>query len=454
MGNQSSFSSLTIGLIIASLLIGAGGGYFAAFSSFQPRIGDLEDQVATMTIQVNDLTTALNQPGNDEDDLESQASILESQVTGLQSQITDLNAQISNLESELGDAQETLSQRDESITELGTSLGEKNVIIDEKNALISELEATLAGYEDQIESLAARNETSTETDALSSIDSWLYQLQEVDVNAIGETSFDLIVIDYSQDGDEETRFTHDEISALKDSPGGSKIVLAYMSIGEAEDYRWYWQNAWDRGRDGNPDSGAPSWLGPSNLDWVGNYKVRYWEESWQSIIYGSAESYLDKIISTGFDGVYLDIIDAYEYWGPEGESGMERASAPEEMVEFVVSLAEYARVEKGVEDFLIFPQNGEALANYPEYVEVVSGIGKEDTWYDDDTPQPDSYSQEVIEYLNVFSQAGKLVLVVDYVTETDLIDTFYLLAESNGYVPYSTDRELDRITINPGHLPA
>jgi len=315
-------------------------------------------------------------------------------------------------------------------------------------------QSRIRDLEDQIESLAARNDSSNETGTPSSIDSWLYQLQEVDVDAVGETGFDLVVIDYSQDGDEETRFTRDEISALKDSPGGSKIVLAYMSIGEAEDYRWYWQNAWDRGGDGAPDSGAPSWLGPSNPDWVGNYKVRYWEESWQSIIYGSADSYLDKIISTGFDGVYLDIIDAYEYWGPEGESGMERASAPEEMVEFVVSLAEYARVEKGVEDFLIFPQNGEALANYPEYVQVVSGIGKEDTWYDDDTPQPDSYSQEVIEYLNVFSQAGKLVLVIDYVTETDLIDSFYLLAESNGYVPYSTDRELDRITINPGHLPA
>jgi endo-alpha-1,4-polygalactosaminidase (GH114 family) len=60
---------------------------------------------------------------------------------------------------------------------------------------------------------------------------------------------------------------------------------------------------------------------------------------------------------------------------------------------------------------------------------------------------------EVIDYLDVFSQAGKLVLVVDYVTEADLIDSFYILAESNGYVPYSTVRDLDRITINSGHRP-
>ena len=378
---------------------------------------------------------------------------MDDQITGLQSQISDLNSQISDLESELEDAQETISQRDETITALGISISEMNAIIDEKDANISELESTIADYETQIEALEAQIETSVEMNTILATSSWLYLLQEIDLNAVGETKFDLVVIDYSRDGDDETRFTSDEISDLKDSPGGSKIVLAYMSIGEAEDYRWYWQNSWDRNRDGNPDSGAPSWLGPSNPDWIGNYKVRYWDEAWQSLIYGSDESYLDKIISSGFDGVYLDIIDAYEYWGPEGESGMERTSALEEMVDFVLTLAEYARVVKGVDDFLIFPQNGEALANYSEYVQVVSGIGKEDTWYDDDAPQPDSYTAEVIDYLNIFSQAEKLVLVVDYVTETDLIDNFYFLAESNGYVPYSTIRELDTITINAGHHP-
>ena len=86
-------------------------------------------------------------------------------------------------------------------------------------------------------------------------------------------------------------------------------------------------------------------------------------------------------------------------------------------------------------------------------MQVVSGIGKEDSWYDDNAPQPDSYTEEVIDYLNVFREAGKIVLVVDYVTETDLIDNFYFLAEINGYVPYSTVRDLDRITINAGHIP-
>ncbi|MFQ5795846.1 MAG: endo alpha-1,4 polygalactosaminidase [Candidatus Bipolaricaulia bacterium] len=88
--------------------------------------------------------------------------------------------------------------------------------------------------------------------------------------------------------------------------GGSRLVIAYMSIGEAEDYRYYWQAEWKP----NP----PSWLAEENPDWPGNYKVRYWDRNWQNVIYESNDSYLKKILDAGFDGVYLDIIDAFEYF--------------------------------------------------------------------------------------------------------------------------------------------
>jgi cysteinyl-tRNA synthetase len=79
-----------------------------------------------------------------------------------------------------------------------------------------------------------------------------------------------------------------------------------MSIGEAEDYRYYWQSDWEVG---NPD-----WLAEENPDWEGNYKVKYWDSDWQSIFYGNDASYLKKITDAGFNGVYLDIIDAFEYF--------------------------------------------------------------------------------------------------------------------------------------------
>ncbi len=172
---------------------------------------------------------------------------------------------------------------------------------------------------------------------------FVYQLQRIDLRAIGETKFDLVIIDSSRDGSDARRFTASQISALKDSPGGPKRVLAYMSIGEAEDYRWYWQRSWDANGDGEPDDGAPAWLGPSNPDWPGNYKVRYWNPAWQRMVY----DYVDKILAAGYDGVYLDIVDAYEYWGPGGPSGLDRPTAEREMVRFVKSIAEYARVKHG-----------------------------------------------------------------------------------------------------------
>jgi cysteinyl-tRNA synthetase, unknown class len=105
-------------------------------------------------------------------------------------------------------------------------------------------------------------------------------------------------MDYSRNGSDEDKFTADEISTLKDSPGGQKRVLSYLSIGEAENYRWYWAEKLGRNRNGKPDAGAPAWLGSSNPDWPGN-KVRYWDAGWQEIVY----AYVDKVLDADYDGV-------------------------------------------------------------------------------------------------------------------------------------------------------
>ncbi len=278
---------------------------------------------------------------------------------------------------------------------------------------------------------------------------FVYQLQRIDLRAIGETKFDLVIIDYSRDGSDARRFTASQISALKDSPGGPKRVLAYMSIGEAEDYRWYWRRSWDANGDGKPDDGAPAWLGPSNPDWPGNYKVRYWYPAWQRIVY----DYVDKTLAAGYDGVYLDIVDAYEYWGPGGSSGLDRPTAEREMVRFVKSIAEYARVTHDHPGFEVFVQNAEGLSVHRDYVRTVSGIGKEDLFYDGNRRQSAAETSYSVRQLDRFKQAGKPVLVTDYVTQQAKIDAFYQKALSHGYVPYATRRDLDVLTINPGHAP-
>jgi cysteinyl-tRNA synthetase len=128
------------------------------------------------------------------------------------------------------------------------------------------------------------------------------------VDAVTATNYDVLIMDvFAQDG---TPYTPAEVAQLhQKANGGQRLVIAYMSIGEAEDYRYYWQASWA--------ATPPSWLSAENPDWPGNYKVKYWDAAWQSIIYGNSNAYLDRILSAGFDGTYLDIIDGFEYW--EGE---------------------------------------------------------------------------------------------------------------------------------------
>jgi cysteinyl-tRNA synthetase len=139
------------------------------------------------------------------------------------------------------------------------------------------------------------------------------------LSALGRTNYDLIVIDAFAEGPEGPEWLEaEDIRSLKrKAGGGSRLIICYLSIGEAENYRYYWDRSWDRNRDGLADAGAPQWLAGENPNWRGNYKVRYWEAEWQSILFGSEESYLDQILDRGFDGVYLDIIDAFEYFEQE-----------------------------------------------------------------------------------------------------------------------------------------
>lgn len=118
------------------------------------------------------------------------------------------------------------------------------------------------------------------------------------LDAIKATDYDLVLIDL--DFNDEVLSAPDVASLKVKNNGGSRLVICYMSIGEAEDYRYYW-NSFDRDLVCN-----------ENPDWEGNFIVKYWEADWKSVILGNDQSYTKKILDAGFDGVYLDIIEAYE----------------------------------------------------------------------------------------------------------------------------------------------
>jgi len=289
---------------------------------------------------------------------------------------------------------------------------------------------------------------------LSNVKTWAYQLQGADPDQIAASGFDLIVMDYSVDGTEETKYTPQEIQKIKNA---GIIPIAYISIGEAEDYRFYWQDEWYT----NP----PEWLGNENPEWPGNYPVKYWYNEWKQIIF----SYLDKIIEQGFEGVYLDRIDSFEYWSDPNNGEdiyLPEKEAAIRMIEFVEEIARYCREIKGLLNFYIIPQNGERILEYDEngtYLGIISGIGIEDLWYNGIDPIPPEITNSRILYIDMVAKANKPVFSVDYVDDgsgysgenKERIDDYYSKALAKGYIPYAArvDRELDELNIIEGIQP-
>jgi cysteinyl-tRNA synthetase len=131
--------------------------------------------------------------------------------------------------------------------------------------------------------------------------------------ALAKTNYDVLVIDLFT-GDWNA--TAEDMKPLKTRPNGKRrLVLCYVSIGEAENYRFYWKKGWK--------PGSPSFLGKENPQWKGNFAVRYWDPAWQEVIVGD-RGYLSRVMAAGFDGIYLDKVDEYEWFEEHGESAVTR----------------------------------------------------------------------------------------------------------------------------------
>ena len=119
--------------------------------------------------------------------------------------------------------------------------------------------------------------------------------------ALNASNFDLLVIDACFAGQ---ILAPEQVESLKTKAnGGHRLVLAYLSVGQAEQDRTYWRSGWQ--------PGSPSWLDEQD-DGSGRYFVHYWDSDWQAILFGSPNACLDQILAAGFDGVYLDGIEAYQ----------------------------------------------------------------------------------------------------------------------------------------------
>lgn len=269
------------------------------------------------------------------------------------------------------------------------------------------------------------------TRPLNAARTWYYHLDKVDVDRIAKSDADLLVIDYAKE-EGSTPLSREEVQRLRlKADGQRRLVIAYMSVGEAESYRFYWRADWT-------EDDMPGWHVAENCSWPRNHMVRYWHDGWKDIIYRSRRSYLARVIDAGFDGVYLDRVDVY--W----EQQTERRTARADMIDFVTEMAAQARRQKP--GFIFIAQNAEDLLFEKRYRDVIDGLGKEDLLYGLDgtgTRNSNRQIEAALAGIRVLRADYKPVFAVEYLPRRELIASARSELIGLGLVPTFADRSLD-----------
>jgi cysteinyl-tRNA synthetase len=317
----------------------------------------------------------------------------------------------------------------------------------------------------------------TEDTPLRNVKHWLYyidvNLDDDTLDQIVESSYDMVVIDYINSESYNTDYPLADAVARMHSADHPKLVIAYIDIGQAEDFRTYWQPDWE--------IGDPEWIIALDPDgWEGNYPVAYWWDAYRDIWLGT-DGYLHGILEAGFDGVYLDWVEAYSDENVIAQAIQDGVDPRQEMIWWIGDIADYTRSRHP--GFIVISQNAAELARIDAYVEIIDAIAQEQVWFDGgadnippgDCPLPatvagvdsESYydslssecqrqyddfpestlhmsSEEYLENLIIARDKGLVIFTVDYATKQVNIETVYELARGLGFVPFVSNRALNQ----------
>lgn len=293
---------------------------------------------------------------------------------------------------------------------------------------------------------AANSAMAERRAVLGAARSWAYQLRITDLAPLAAENADILVIDhgYAARRDGKIIFDAADVARLKFKHGGQRRrVLAYLSIGEAEQYRFYWQGAWCS------RTTAPGWMGPVNTNWPGNYPVRFWDKDWQALILDPVAGYLARIQAQGFDGIYLDRTDVYQEWQKE------RPDAERDMIAFLGRIAAAARANDP--NFLVVMQNAEELLVHGGVRRLLDGVAKEDLLYGVTFTEAPNDADTVANALKDLRRAradGIPVFAVEYLNDAGKIEAAATRLKSFGFVPTFAPRLLDRLQLQPGAVSA
>ncbi len=252
--------------------------------------------------------------------------------------------------------------------------------------------------------------------------------------------------------------------------GVNPLVLAYVNLGQAEKWRWYFDESW---RPGNP-----GWIAGEDPDgWQDNHSVAFWSPAWRRIMISGYKgaSQLDAVLSAGFDGIFMDWVQAFSDPTVMKLAQEQNLDPKKAMFAFLEDIRKYARrtSAKARPDFLMIAQNAPELffADPKRYTSVIDGFSAESVWYTGsytgsswehplgynlpmDKLDPDwqaahlEYLARIRERLPVFiTEYAQDINGVNYASKV-----YRELAPAHGFKAFCTRRSLARLPDTPDPL--
>ncbi len=259
---------------------------------------------------------------------------------------------------------------------------------------------------------------------LRQVDSWAilldYEPQRENLTTRAG-AYDLVILD------------PDNHPPLKELPD-STLKIAYLSVGEAENYRAYWSQMWN----------AP-WVLEENPHWKGNFLVDVRHPQWRRLI---LEKVIPGILDQGFDGVMLDTIDtaeSLEDLDPERYAGMGQAMA-ELIQEIQTRFPQLMLISNN--GFMILERIAASLSAL--LAEDLYGMVNFETGGYNDVAEP--VRAEKVRVLTAMSRRYQLpVFIIDYVdaANREKAATYQKAVHALGFKSYIAEKNLDRFYEQP-----
>ncbi len=202
--------------------------------------------------------------------------------------------------------------------------------------------------------------------------------------------FDVIILDLDDASKELVESLREE----------GALVLAYINIGYAEEWRSYWQEVKRKG------------IAHEESEYEGEYLVELWSPHWSSLVEERAREAMEK----GFDGVYLDNIDAYVTIGQDNPPWAIGADPERAMISLVSSV----RGVVGERPIMVNIGVATSLLADEVFIQLVDGVLREELLQEllgecTSVPREPREVMSDLFFLEVARLRGKTVVDVEFV---------------------------------------